>query len=963
MAEDPRIALVLDDLFDNRLTPEEACRDHPELLPEVDKQWQRMIALQARLEARFPSSSMPIEENSNTPTTSVGLPHIVGYEVECVLGRGGMGVVYRARHLKLNRTVAIKMLLSGTYAGPQELARFLREAKSVAGLRHPNIVQVHDVGDVEGQPYFTMEFLEGGNLAQKIAGQPQPRRQASEVVAALADAVQVAHRNGIIHRDLKPSNILLTAEGIPKISDFGLARRFDTDEHLTLSGARIGTLSYMAPEQALGKPALIGPAVDIYSLGALLYEMITGRPPFRAESDRETERQLLTEEPVPPRRLNTAVPRDVETICLKCLQKNAQRRYESAGALATDLRRFERGEVIAARPASSWERAGRWVRRRPALVAALSLGLIVILAAFGGAAWLIAERQTNRRAIEVDLKDAAKLQRMSHWSEARSALERAKARLGDRGFPDLRGLLDQADRDQAAVARLDQIRSDRGISKGGLFGSSRPIAEYESMFRACGIGHRGEDPGLVASRIERSNVRAILVSAIEDWAAITEDEAYLDWLLQVARQAIDDPTGWRHRALTLTVWTTQSDLGQLLASAPVTENSVPLLLALGERYERRGGYPVDLFKKCQKVRSNDFWANFALGHALSEHDNPVESIRYFQAAVAIRPDSVLAYNQLGLALKNLRRFDDAIEMLQEAVRLDPAVVTCVGNLSMVLSFAGRHAEAIPKLRHSISLMPGNALLHGSLGYSLNAVGEREEAWENLKRAIELDPAVFAMSYRIQAHLLQQQRGDEARTLWRKALAASPRQHEAWDGYAEFSLFLGREDEYRWACRELLARFGGATDPQIAERVGRACLLRPGTEDELRKASALIGRAISTDPSKVERWLPPYFSFAQGLLAYRRGRFDESSAIMKGNAARVLGPAPGLVLAMDQFRLGQEDEARKTLDRALKSFNWQPANADSREACMYHILRREAEALIKPSTQKTGSSRQRCLTSL
>ena len=228
----------------------------------------------------------------------------------------------------------------------------------MAGLRHANIVQVHDVGDVEGRPYFTMEFLEGGNLAQKIAGQPQPGRQASEIVAALAEAIQVAHHNGIIHRDLKPANILLTADGTPKISDFGLAR-FESDEHLTFSGARMGTPSYMAPEQALGKRGLIGPAVDIYSLGAVLYEMLTGRPPFRAETVRDTERQLLTEEAVPPRRLNATVPRDLETICLKCLEKNPQRRYESAEALAADLRRFERGEVIAARPASFLERGGQ----------------------------------------------------------------------------------------------------------------------------------------------------------------------------------------------------------------------------------------------------------------------------------------------------------------------------------------------------------------------------------------------------------------------------------------------------------------------------------------------------------------------------------------------------------------------------------------------------------------------------
>ncbi len=314
MAHDSRVAQLLDDLFDERLTPEEACRDHPELLKEVRKQWQRMSALQAKLEGRFPSERAPFREDSQTARLLLGLPQIAGYEVECVLGQGGMGVVYKARHQKLNRTVAIKMLPAGTYAGPHELARFLGEAKAVAALRHANIVQVHDVGDTEGRPYFTMEFLEGGNLAQKMAGQPQPSLQASEIAAALADAIQVAHQNGIIHRDLKPANILLTADGTPKISDFGLARRFENDdEHLTFSGTRLGTPSYMAPEQALGKRGTIGPAVDIYSLGAVLYELLTGRPPFRAETAVETERQLLTEEPVPPRtseRLRPAGSRD-----------------------------------------------------------------------------------------------------------------------------------------------------------------------------------------------------------------------------------------------------------------------------------------------------------------------------------------------------------------------------------------------------------------------------------------------------------------------------------------------------------------------------------------------------------------------------------------------------------------------------------------------------------------------------
>jgi eukaryotic-like serine/threonine-protein kinase len=951
MAHDSRVAQLLDEIFDERLTPEEACRDHPELLQEVRKQWQRMSALQAKLEGRFPTERAPLEVDPHTNGSLVRLPQITGYEMECVLGQGGMGVVYKARHLKLNRTVAIKMLPAGTYAGPHELARFLGEAKAVAALRHANIVQVHDVGDTEGRPYFTMEFLEGGNLAQRIAGQPQPGRQATEIAAALAGAIQVAHQNGIIHRDLKPANVLLAADGTPKISDFGLARRFENDEHLTFSGTRLGTPSYMAPEQALGKRGTIGPAVDIYSLGAVLYELLTGRPPFRAETALETERQLLTEEPVPPRRLNASVPRDLETICLKCLDRNPDRRYATAAAVAADLHRFGRGEPIAARPVSFPNRVGRWVRRRPAQFAALSLGLLMILFAVGGGLWLVSDRQANRRAIESDLQSAARSQQQSNWSAAQAALERARDRMGGRSFSDLREILGRADRDQEIVARLERIRSNRANSEEEEINNLRCFAEYDAAFRDSGIAVPGEDPTLVATRIRGSNIQAWLTSAVEDWAALTQDHARLNWLLQIARAAAPDPTGWRDRALTLKAWSTQSDLSNLIATATVTEDAVPLLLALGEKYAQLGGNPVALFAKCQKVRSGDFWANYSLGSALREHGNATESMRYLQAAMAIRPDSALAYNQLGIALTDLGRVDDAIEMFRAARKLAPATGPSLSNLSMLLSRSGRHAEAISLLRECVALKKVEPRIYpriySHLGYSLNAVGQRDEAWKDFNQAISLDPHIITEWDTIRGQFLQQGRGDEARALWRTALAGDPPQHAVWDGYAEFSLFLGREDEYRWARRELLKRFGGATEPHIAERTGRACLFLPGTEEELKKASALIGRALAADPSKLENWVPPFFKFAKGLLAYRQGRFSESADIMKGDAAGAFDPAPGLVLAMDQFYMGQKSEARKSFDKALKKFDWQPTKADFREPWMYHILRREAERLIKP----------------
>jgi eukaryotic-like serine/threonine-protein kinase len=366
MADDPRVEALVEELLNSHGDAEEICRDCPELLPQVRAEWQRALEIQTELEVLFPDSARP--DDTVPPAASVSqLPKIADHEVLEVLGHGGAGVVYKAWHLRLDRPVAVKMLLAGPFARPQELERFVREAQAAAGLNHPNIVQIYEVGNAEGRPYFTMEFVEGGSLAQKLAGVPQPVRQAATLTTTLAETVQVAHQNGIIHRDLKPANVLLTAAGIPKIADFGLARRMEDAVALTQSGTPLGTPSYMAPEQAGGKTSAVGPVVDVYALGAILYELLTGRPPFRGESGAETVQQVLLQEPVPPSRLNPTVPRDLETICLKCLRKEPDNRYASAAALSNDLTCFLEGRPIQARPLNRIARFARWCRRNPTL--------------------------------------------------------------------------------------------------------------------------------------------------------------------------------------------------------------------------------------------------------------------------------------------------------------------------------------------------------------------------------------------------------------------------------------------------------------------------------------------------------------------------------------------------------------------------------------------------------------------
>ncbi|MBV09068.1 MAG: hypothetical protein CMN21_07605 [Rubinisphaera sp.] len=355
-----------------------------------------------------PSTLRDVPQSAKAPLIGSTVQYFGDYELLFEIARGGMGVVYKARQVRLNRVVALKMILAGQFAGSADVQRFQSEAEAAAQLDHPGIVPIFEVGEHGGHHFFSMGFVEGNSLAHEIADGPLPPREAAEIVRRIADAVQFAHEKGVVHRDLKPANILIDRDGVPRVTDFGLAKRIEGESNLTATGQILGTPSYMPPEQAAGRIDDVQEAADVYSLGAVLYATLTGRPPFQADNPLDTLMQVLDREPVTPRSLNPKVPLDLETICLKCLEKDRHRRYQSAHHLCAELQRFLNGEPILARPISRTARLGRWFQRNPVIGLLLTAIAISLVAGTTISTWFaiqshhaaIAERDARKDAEE-----------------------------------------------------------------------------------------------------------------------------------------------------------------------------------------------------------------------------------------------------------------------------------------------------------------------------------------------------------------------------------------------------------------------------------------------------------------------------------------------------------------------------------------------------------------------------------
>jgi hypothetical protein len=412
-------------------TPEELCEElcadasgesSPQLVDELRQRIAAIRSMERRLGMNSPAVAPTIDDRPVSPEAGQGgqgysdttlpldhpppdAPHpalsVPGYEKIELIDQGGMGIVYRAVQTRLQRTVAIKMM-AAPRSSQKHSARFQAEAEAVARLQHPHVVQIFEIGHADGRPYFTMEYMSGGTLAAWMTReQPTPRR-AAEIAETLARATQAAHDRGIVHRDLKPGNVMLTADGTLKITDFGLAKRLDDTPDLTRTGEVLGTPAYMAPEQATGEGSRVGPASDVYAVGAILYELLARRPPFVGDNPLEVLRQVTDDEPLPPTRLQPAVPRDLEAICLKCLEKSPARRYQSAQELADDLRRFLDGRPILARRAGMVRRLLKYTRRHPGRATLAGLGLLVaMLPVWAEVQHLRTQRQIRLRAVEI----------------------------------------------------------------------------------------------------------------------------------------------------------------------------------------------------------------------------------------------------------------------------------------------------------------------------------------------------------------------------------------------------------------------------------------------------------------------------------------------------------------------------------------------------------------------------------
>jgi eukaryotic-like serine/threonine-protein kinase len=725
-----------------------------------------------------------------------------GYEILRVVGRGGMGVVYEARQVALKRRVALKMVSAGIHAGDLQLARFQTEAEAVARLDHPNIVRIYEVGEHASIPFISLEFVEGGSLEEKLAGRPLPAREAAGLAQTLSQAVHYAHEQGVVHRDLKPANVLLAADGTPKISDFGLAKRIDdVDSSHTRAGTVVGTPSYMAPEQADGDVQAVGPLSDVYALGAVLYELLTGRPPFKGATLLDTLDQVRTREPVPVRQLQPKVPRDLETVCLKCLQKEPRERYSSAGALAADLRRFLEDRPVQARPAGRAERAWRWCRKNPR-AAALTAVVAALVVSVGALLTAAAVRSGRERAAVAQARQLAS----SRLEQARQVVAAGDFRRAEyildapdalvESSPDLadvraerEGLVQQVAAFADFKRRVDQARY------AGLFGgratatapgpatpqsdsASLPEAQrlcrdvlelHEALQRRAGEGGQAL-PALdeVQEQIVREDVfDTLLIAAQVEWnLCLTAGNP--EARPETARRVL----GWLERAESLLPATrvlharrafyrgvlsepeaAREEQRQAEAITPRTAVDHFWIgvdeRLLGEAARARGDsaaaqrhfrQAMAEYAALLRIRPDHFWGYFEWANCQVRLGSPQDALIAFTACTHIRPDAPWPYFNRGTTHLQLKQYDEAAQDFDQALRRDPGYAAAFLNRGLTHALQGQHAAAVTDYDQAVATRAdGYPLARFQRAQSYRALERHREARDDYAAVLRLEP--------------------------------------------------------------------------------------------------------------------------------------------------------------------------------------------------------------------------------
>jgi tetratricopeptide (TPR) repeat protein/tRNA A-37 threonylcarbamoyl transferase component Bud32 len=709
-------------------------------------------------------------------------PRVPGYQILAELGRGGMGVVYKARQERLNRVVALKMVIAGAHASAHQLARFHAEAEAVAQLQHPGIVQVFEIGEHDGLPFFSLEFVEGGSLADLIGGKPRPPHEAAETAELLARTMAVAHQHGIIHRDLKPANVLLTTDGQPKITDFGLAKRIEGDSDLTKSGTLMGSPNYMSPEQARGWTHEIGPVSDLYSLGAILYELLTGRAPFVGTSILDTLSQVRNQEPVPPSRLQPKVPRDLETICLKCLQKEPGRRYSSCEALADDLHRFLVGEPIRARPVGPAERLWRWCRRNPR-VALLSGAVAVLVGVVAVSLIAMGLRLSREKEAIAETRNVAgeRLERAAaaiaggDSRHAHELLQQANLPLLSRS-PELADTRSQMQRLQEQVDVFTEFKTLLDQARFTCFGSPsqkkegqrycrRLVELYDQIEGHTGAAASGLPPlnDEQQQRFKEDVFDAFLIAAIveRDLAAKGDEAAQqeaarrgLDWLDRADQVLPGTRAVYVHRAA---CWGKLGDRSKDQADLKRAEAIVPTAAVdrfwhgfayrlRGDKAQRDGDRKkaeeqhrqgLAEYTEFLRLRPDHFWGYFNWSMAHVQLGDLREAIFGFTVCIHLRPDFPWSYNNRGVMLLRLQRDEQAIEDCNAALARDERYFEAYENRGLAHLHQGKTDLALRDFNRAIELNPQYTPLYSHRADTLRKERRQAEALRDYDRMLDL----------------------------------------------------------------------------------------------------------------------------------------------------------------------------------------------------------------------------------